>query len=73
MERTQGFFRVDVMRIIYISLIFISVVFNSFTQSYVYEACQAGIPINILIEANGDVDDALLLLSLDQLSEIRTS
>lgn len=73
MERAQRFSRMEMMRVIYISLIFVSVVFNGLTQSYAYEAWKSGIPLDALVEAKGNVDEALLMLSPSELSEIRTS
>lgn len=73
MERTKRFLRVEVMKIVYVALIAVSAVFNSFTQSFAYDAWQSGIPIDALVESKGDPTQALFNLSLKELGEVKCS
>ena len=63
----------SVMTYLYAGIIFISLSFNSFVQSYAYTAWRYNLPLKVLITANGDFDKALAKLSLAELMEIKTS
>jgi len=61
------------MKLLYGTVIFVSLSFNGFVQSYAYDAWRTGIPLERIIQARGNVDDAVLLLTLKELGEIRTT
>lgn len=61
------------MTYLYAGIIFISLSFNGFVQSYAYTAWQHNVPLKAVVSANGDFDKALAKLSLAELMEIKTS
>jgi hypothetical protein len=60
------------MKAFYIAIIALSALFNSMTQCYAYDAWKTGIPLERIIQAGGSVDDAMMLMSMHELGEIRT-
>lgn len=58
------------MKIIYVIMIACSVFFNTFVQSYAYEAWQAGVPMARLMQAKGNVDSAFLEMNVTELSGV---
>jgi hypothetical protein len=58
------------VKTLYLIGILICALFNSFVQSYDYEAWQYGIPVRALIIARGDREKALVELTLAELGEV---
>lgn len=58
------------MKTLYLIGIAICALFNSFVQSYAYDAWQSGIPMRAMIIARGDREKALNELTLAELGEV---
>lgn len=61
------------MKIIYGVIIFVSLSFNGFVQSYAYTAWKYNIPLMYISAANNDTFEALNMLSLKELGEVKVS
>lgn len=61
------------MKYVYITIIAVGTLLNSFANSYAFAAWQSGIPLSVMIECNGNTDYALQQLSLNELMEVKTS
>jgi len=64
------------VRFVYLGIIMACGIYNSLTQTLAFSALhlsiQYNIPVKALILANGDLDKAVMMLSLKELGEIRT-
>jgi hypothetical protein len=65
------------VKYLYLAVIMACGVYNSLTQTLAFTALhlsvQYNIPVRVLLLANGDLERAVMLLSLKELSEVRVS
>jgi hypothetical protein len=61
------------MKYVYMTIIALCTLFNSFAQSYALAAYQSGIPLTIMLECGGNTNKALQQLTLNELMEVKTS
>jgi hypothetical protein len=61
------------MKYVYMTIIALCTLFNSFANSYAFSAWESGIPLTIMLECGGNTDKALQQLTLSELMEVKTS
>ena len=62
---------------LYMAIIFVCTVFNSASQSLAFAALNLSlkynIPVSVLIQANNNPNEAIMLLSLEDLGKVKVS
>jgi hypothetical protein len=61
------------VKYVYITIIAVGTLLNSFANSYAFAAWESGIPLSVMIECDGNQNNALASLSLKELMEVKTS